>query len=374
MKIRQAHQKAFSQIETPVWNRVALPNRLFPTTYSEVNATLTSSSDKVAIVPFETYVDSEQAIEWLEECSKKNLGKAFIHYINGFYNTGYVIKSTSKALEPPLVKLKYQFGKDGQPLVDNHLIVAEAGARLDLVLDYHMAEDLDSDKDESQYAVHYGITRIVARPGSHVRVFKLQRLNDISQHFDQVFTSVAEGGLVDIYDVQMGSQFKAISYETDLEGRHSEANIKNIYFGDQNSRSDLSFTMNHFGKKSNSSILSKGALDTNALKVFRGNLFFNTGASQSVGKEEEFVMLLGDTIKSDSIPALMCSEDDVIGEHAASVGQVDQNKLFYLMSRGFSEKEAKKLVIKASYEEILSNVPYASFREIVSEEVDRRVV
>ncbi|GAU76804.1 Fe-S cluster assembly protein SufD [Fusibacter sp. 3D3] len=374
MNFRQHHQDAFNKMETPVWNRVSLPNELFPKPNYKVEASITSDSDYVNVTAFCDAIDSDDSIAQLEFTAKKQLGPVFKHYINGYANAGYVVKSTSKAFKPPVVDIHYVLGGETHTLIDNHVIIAEAGAKLDVIIDYHV-EKSDYNKSENtlEQTAHYGMTHIFAKRGSRVRVFKLQRLNKSAYHFDQVFASVEESAVVDVFDVQVGSQFKAISHEFDLKGRHSEGHIKSIYFGDQDSKLDLSFTMNHRGKKSNSSILSKGALDSNALKVFRGNLFFETGASQSVGKEEEFVMLLGDNIKSDSIPALMCAEDDVIGAHAASVGQVDLNKLFYLMSRGFSEIEAKKLVIKASFEEILSDVPYEAFRVTVAHEVDRRV-
>ena len=374
MNFRQYHQEAFHKMETPVWKRVSLPDRLFQVPDYKMDASVTSDSEDVSIAGFQEAIDSDDSIIQLEKTAKKHLGSAFDHFINGYSNSGYVIKSNSKALKPPVVDIHYVLGGDMHTLIDNHVIVAEAGAKLDVIIDYYVEpSSYDSAESAFETAVHYGLTRIIAKHGSHVRVFKLQRLDEKAHHFDQVFASVEEAAVVDVFDIQVGSHFKAVTYETDLKGRRSEAHLKSIYFGDKDSKSDLSFTMNHQGKKSNSSILSKGALDSNALKVFRGNLFFETGASQSEGKEEEFVMLLGESIKSDSIPALMCSEDDVIGEHAASVGQVDLNKLFYLMSRGFSEMEAKKLVIKASFEEILSSVPYEAFRATVSEEVDKRV-
>ncbi|MBF4692890.1 Fe-S cluster assembly protein SufD [Fusibacter ferrireducens] len=374
MNFRQYHQEAFNKMETPVWNRVSLPKGMFPIPSYKMDASITSDSEHIHIMTFQEALDTEHAISPLEKEAKKHLGDHFSHFINGYFNSGYVIRSTSKALEVPVVDIHYILSGETRTLIDNHLIVAEPGAKLDVIIDYH-AEPANENTPQKAFEPmnHYGLTRVIAKHGSHVRIFKLQRLNQTAHHFDQVLASVEESAVVDVFDIQVGSQFKAISYETDLKGRRSEAHINSIYFGDKDSKSDLSFTMNHQGQKSNSSILSKGALDSNALKVFRGNLFFETGASQSVGKEEEFVMLLGESIKSDSIPALMCSEDDVIGEHAASVGQVDLNKLFYLMSRGFSETEAKKLIIKASFEEILSAVPYEAFKVTVSEEVDKRV-
>jgi Fe-S cluster assembly scaffold protein SufB len=138
-------------------------------------------------------------------------------------------------------------------------------------------------------------------------------------------------------------------------------------------RMDLSFTMNHIGANTESVIESKGALDGNAKKVFRGNLQFEQGAAKSVGRERETVMLLDERVHAESIPALLCAEDDVIGEHAASIGRVDQQKLFYLMSRGLTMAAAKKLVVKAAFEEVLAEAATVNLRDEIEALIDRRL-
>jgi Fe-S cluster assembly scaffold protein SufB len=105
-------------------------------------------------------------------------------------------------------------------------------------------------------------------------------------------------------------------------------------------------------------------------KVFRGTLDFKLGSTQSVGKEEESVLLLSETVKSDSIPALMCSEDDVIGEHGASIGQLDEEQLFYLMSRGIEEHQAKLLVIASALKTWMEDIEDDQFREKVLTALD----
>ena len=83
--------------------------------------------------------------------------------------------------------------------------------------------------------------------------------------------------------------------------------------------------------------------------------------------------LLNDEIKADSIPTLFCSEDDVIGEHAASVGKVDEAKLFYLMSRGLSENRAKKLIVESSFRPIMDNIDDEKLRDKLFDELERRI-
>lgn len=367
--------------ETPKWKRLTLPENLFPQSVEAVSETLSIEGNGIEIKPFEIFHE-----KWFSTKEhKKNLGQPFESYVNQENNHGYVVESKSRD-ENAQVKIEYKLSEDKPVLVDNNLFIAHEGAYLTVILNYQSSGDLtqsdsaqnstvESDPTEivPVLAQHYGNTRVIAKRGSHVKVIKIQNLGVQDYNFDQNFSVVEEGAVLELIDIQFGSQINAVSYESHLQGRHSNADLQSLYFGEDQSQLDLSFTMRHFGAKSESKILSKGALSGQSKKTFRGNLIFETGSAQSVGREKEVVTLLDEKVKSDSIPALMCSEDDVIGEHAASVGQLDQDKIFYLMSRGLSLEAAKKLVIKASFEEVLSTISDETLKADIEASLDRRL-
>ena len=372
--------------ETPKWKRLTLPENLFPQSVEAVSETLSIEGNGIEIKPFESFHE-----EWFSTKEhKKNLGYPFENYVNQENNHGYVVESKSRD-ENAQVKIEYKLSEDKPVLVDNNLFIAHEGAYLTVILNYQTAGDFalgDFDQSDSAQnktiesaptdivpvlAQHYGNTRVIAKRGSRVKVIKIQNLGVQDYNFDQNFSVVEEGAVLELIDIQFGSQINAISYESHLQGRHASADLQSLYFGEDQSQLDLSFTMRHFGAKSESKILSKGALSGQSKKTFRGNLIFETGSAQSVGREKEVVTLLDEKVKSDSIPALMCSEDDVIGEHAASVGQLDQDKIFYLMSRGLTLEAAKKLVIKASFEEVLSTLSDEALKAEIEASLDRRL-
>ena len=350
----------------PVWKRLKLPENLFPRISNTAMETLLVEGEGVEISPYNAAIQNE----FTDLAFTKHLGDVFKSYIETESNHGYIIRSQSKALTSPSVKITYKLTSD---MVDNFLIIAEEGAKLEVFIDYGAVESAYETSTAYEKRQHYGTTRIIAKRGSSVRVVKVQRLGNSDNHFDQNFSVVEEGANLALVDIQFGGKNKAVAYESHLSGRHSHTTIESLYFGDAEEQLDLSFTMKHFGAKSESTILSKGALSGNSKKVFRGNLFFEKGSVQSVGKEKEVVILLDEHVKSDSIPALLCSEDDVIGEHAASIGQLDTDKIFYLMSRGLTLEAAKKLVIKASFEEVLMGLNDDVLKGVIEEALDRRL-
>lgn len=335
--------------DKPKWKRIPLPQDIFERTLSPHPPFKYEIEGSVQVFPYTPqgfHIDAQ-----------KGLGPVFTAYTEKNHQTGFRVH-IEKGQGTVMVHALHL-----GDIVENNHITAEEGTDLTLIFDYTSKGSVR----------HHGITRVHAKAGSHVKLVLVQRLEDDSEYFQDVVSTVEGNGVLEMVDVQLGGCFKAVAYESHLNGHHSQSDVKSLYFGNHTDRLDLSFTMRHIGKQSQSHILSKGALDGSAKKVFRGNLMFDTGSPQSVGRETEYVVMLSDKVKSDSIPALLCSEDDVIGEHAASVGQIDQDKLFYLMSRGLSATEAKKLIVKAAFEEILVTIPNISLKATLTDMLERRL-
>ena len=85
-------------------------------------------------------------------------------------------------------------------------------------------------------------------------------------------------------------------------------------------------------------------------------------------------MLLSKTAKSKALPMLLCSEDDVQGNHSNSAGKIDEDKLYYIMTRGISKKEAQKLIVKAKFNRVLDRIDYEDLKQELIEEIDKRLI
>ena len=281
------------------------------------------------------------------------------------YNAGiYVHVPKGRKVEDP-IHLEYTLNHDHPSLVDHHLIVAEANAKITIIVDYSTTDTTS--------AYHNGIMKVVAKEGSQVTIIKIQRMNDSSHHFDSNYAYVEDHASVNYIQIELGGKHSVTSFRSDIK-EASEATIDSVYFGDGDRLIDLNYKMNHLGRRSISNIQTKGALKDKAIKTFRGTLDFKTGASRSEGCEEEYVILFDKEVTSNSIPLLLCGEDDVKGQHAASAGKMDSEKLFYMMSRGFAREEAMKMIVEASFQPILGKVPDENLREIVGKEIHRRLM
>ena len=102
--------------------------------------------------------------------------------------------------------------------------------------------------------------------------------------------------------------------------------------------------------------MTTGALCDRSKKNFRGTLDFLRGCRKAVGSETDECLLLSPHVHSVSLPLLLCKEDDLEGDHASSAGQIDKDKLYYLMSRGFSEKGAQLIIVESNIRPVIDGL------------------
>lgn len=401
---RLGAQNESGSIAVPVWKRVALPEALFSGAVAPVDMQ-ESVSQGVLCTDVRSASPLFEVAEHLERPEMSTyvhgLGTAFSAYITREAVQGRRIE-LAPGQRSGAVTLTYTWEAHAAPRgtleglgevrsnseadaahcaahhvdahhVDRHQVVARAGENLTVLVDYRGSEQR-LDTDDLNKSIHYGTTEVVAEAGSRVKVILIQRVGAQQRFFHQVLSKVETGAELEMVDIQLGAALKAVAYETHLAGEGAKAFLHTLYFGNADEQIDVAYTMRHIGAHSESVIETKGALSGNSKKVFRGNLLFDRGARQSVGREEEATMLLDASVRSDSIPALMCDEDDVIGEHAASIGQMDAEKMFYLMSRGLSPEEAKRLVVKGSFESVLGHLEAGALRDALEQVIDRRIV
>ena len=189
-----------------------------------------------------------------------------------------------------------------------------------------------------------------------VVVKKVNLLPEHVQHIEHRYTKLEDKADVEYINIEIGGSENILNYYHDLVGQESRMVHDIAYLGNKEQKFDISMVMSHGGKKSFSDIHTLGALSGNSKKSFRGTLDFLRGATASEGAEEDTCLLLDPTVKSISLPLLLCKEDNVVGNHAASAGQIDHNKLFYIMSRGFSEVEAKHIIVESMIRPIIDRI------------------
>ena len=173
--------------------------------------------------------------------------------------------------------------------------------------------------------------------------------------------------------IDFGGKNSITNYYSNLIGDLSDNKLESIYLGKDNQLVDINYIAELRGKKSNIDINVQGALKDQAKKHFKGTIDFKKGCKKATGNENEECMLLSNKAKSIALPMLLCSEEDVEGNHSSSAGKVGEKELFYIMSRGFNFKEAMKLMVRAKFNKILENIKDENLKQEILDEINTKL-
>lgn len=193
-----------------------------------------------------------------------------------------------------------------------------------------------------------------------------QKITDIN--FSKVSTAkkikivVGKSARVEFVAVDLGQADFFSNIEIDLTGDNSSAELESVYFGDGNRKIDLNYVIRQRGKNTDAVMNVRGAISDKCDKIFRGTLDFLQGSKGSVGRELEEVIVLSDSTRNRSVPLMLSNEDEVDGHHAVSIGRLDAEKIFYLMSRGLDKSESERLIIEAAFNPVIEKISDENLR------------
>lgn len=312
------------------------------------------------------------------------LGKRFTDEVQAKRNSGFYLKIKADKTEYDKTESGNLSGADGAAGQD-FFVHFTVDAAHSVLFDRSYIDIADNaaarlilyfDTDEKSPALQsYRNGLISIRVGKHaaVEIIKIQNFADTALNFETVRMDVGERARVTVHEIQLGSQKSGVSYSSYMQEDWAEVYIFPLYFVDKTRRMDLEHNLIINGKSTLSEIKARGALKNEAHKVFRGNIFLNKGCSASVARFADNSIMLDKNAAGTSIPTIFCDEDDVIGEHAASFAAIDKEKLYYLMSRGFDELSAKKLIIDAAFRPVFNSIPDEAIRNRLNAEFDARL-
>lgn len=212
--------------------------------------------------------------------------------------------------------------------------------------------------------------KIVTEKGAKFTLVQLFLGGEKSVVVHEIDVVSGESSSVQVVQLMLGRGDLYSHVQSELLGEKSEFFVDIAYIV-ENQLLDMNLLVNHRAKESRSEINLEGLIKEKGKKVFRGTIDLRNGATGSVGKEQENVLLLGEDIQNLTIPVLLCSEEDVQGAHGAAIGELDEETLFYLNSRGIGQKTAEIMMSQAKIQRVIQKIPSESVgnqvREILKE-------
>ena len=337
--VRTARNFAINNIELPV----EIPNKI-------------KNFESVEITNSKSNIDNEVSNKELTY----GIGKIPEELV--FKNANNKIRiQTTKQKED--IKIIYNFDENNLNLINQIEILAENDANIIIIYK----------SKTSKQCFHTGIIRTIAKENVQLNVTIVNLLNEETNNFEAIENTLYQNSNVKYTIIDIGGKTSVSNYYSNIIGNNANNVLKTIYLGKDKQIKDLNYIAELRGEKSNIDIDVQGALNDEAKKNFKGTIDFKRGCKKSKGNENESCMLLSNRAKSIALPMLLCTEEDVEGNHSTSSGKVDEKQLFYIMARGISYKEAVKLIVKSKFNKIIETVQDSELKEEILKEIDERL-
>lgn len=261
------------------------------------------------------------------------------------------------------IRIKYVFDDNNLNLVNN--IEIDSNSDCNVIIEYK--------SKTSKECFHNGILRVNANPNINVNIVIINLLNEKSLNLESIQNNMDDSSDVNYTIIDIGAKTSVSNYYSNMFGNGCKNDLQTIYLGTEQQIKDINYIAELRGEKTDINIDVQGALKNKSKKNFKGTIDFKKGCKKAVGNENEYCMLLTDDSHSIALPMLLCTEDDVEGNHSTASGKVDGEQLFYIMSRGIDYTDAVKLIVKARFNEIIERIKDEDLKSEILQEIDRRL-
>ena len=205
------------------------------------------------------------------------------------------------------------------------------------------------------------LLRVYAEPRATVTIVEVMGCaDDGAQHLESVGIHCEDDARVTVRQYALGGSTVAAGFAANLAGDRSRIDLTCRYYAHSRDNLDINHIVRQRGRNTRAEVHESGALDDAAKKSLRATIDLIHGARGSKGNEAENVLVLGDDVVNKTMPVILCDEDDVAGNHGATIGSVSPEQIAYLMDRGLSRDQAEQLFVRAIFEDAIINAPEAS--------------
>ncbi|OGO11397.1 MAG: Fe-S cluster assembly protein SufD [Chloroflexi bacterium RBG_16_47_49] len=211
--------------------------------------------------------------------------------------------------------------------------------------------------------LHSGIVEIHLSDNAKLHFVELQSWGDNVWNFSHERARVGRDANLEWIFGALGSNLTKNFSEIDLIGEGAVGKMSGFYFTDGKQHLDHDTQQNHLAPHTTSDLLFKGALKDSSRSVWQGMIYVAPGAQKTDGYQANRNLVLSTKARADSIPGLEILADDVRCTHGATVGKIDPDSVFYLLSRGIPYAEAEHLIVEGFFDPIMQRIPFDGVRK-----------
>ncbi len=376
-KIRMDAWEKFQQLPTPTmrdeeWKYTNMSDldlvRVNPSTINKMKLEISNELKNRGVV----LSDLRDALENHEELVKKYFSsvvtpsKKFDSLNFAMWNNGiflYVPKNVEISIP---IRVSF-LTKDVSGIFTHNLIVLEENSSVNFYEEY-------SSNENKKQSLQSGVTEIVAKEGSSLDFVSVQEWNDNFYDFSIKRAVLEKNAIVNWTFGCFGGKTTKWNIETVFNGEGSQSKNLGIFFGSSSQHFDITTNAYHMVPHTTNDILTKGVLKDDATSVYHGLISVEKDAQKTDSYLADHTLLLSDNALANSIPELKIEANDVRATHGATIGKIDEEQLFYLMSRGLKREEAEMLIVRGFFEPVISKISMEDIRDKIQRIIERRMM
>jgi len=269
------------------------------------------------------------------------------------------------AIEKPIQIINLLSSDDNLMATQRNLIIAEAASQVKIVICDHTLSPASF--------LYNSVSEIFVGEDALVDVYTIQNLNNQSTSINSAFYSQQRNSNMVTGTVCLHGGLIRNNLKVTFNGDHSEANINGIAFTDKKQHVDNFTVIEHASPNCLSNQIYKNILDDESTGAFAGRIHVARDAQQTNAFQRNNNVLLSDKARMQTKPQLIIDADDVKCSHGATVGQIDEEALFFLRARGIGEKEARMMLMNAFAHEVILKINLEPLRDRIDELIEKRL-
>jgi len=246
------------------------------------------------------------------------------------------------------------------------VITVGAGSSITLIDEY---VSLDPSGSTQPHLIH-GRIELIIEPNAKVHYVRLQRWGPQAREFLLQRATLRQGAVLTMANINLGAALSKAHIVTKLLEPNASSQLYGFVFGHDHQHIDQHTLQDHHAPHTTSDLQFRAALQDHSRMIYTGLIRIAKPAKQTNAYQSNHNLLLSRTAQAETIPMLEILADDVQCKHGASVGPIDDEQAFYLMSRGIPREAAERLVVMGFVEPIVQQVPFAPLQERLRQEIE----
>lgn len=277
----------------------------------------------------------------------------------------YIRLAPGVALEQPVHLLFIATGKPDTVATVRNVIVAGQGSKAQIIESYFSLND-------AAYLTNT-VTELSVGDGADIEHYKLEQESETAYHMAGIYVTQTRDSRFTSHNIALGGKLARNDLTVALEGAGADCTLNGLYLARGRQHIDNHTRIDHHKPQASSREWYKGVLDGHSRAVFNGRIVVHRDAQKTVAQQSNHNLLLSEEAEIDAKPQLEIYADDVKCAHGCTVGQLDEEAVFYLRSRALDEATARTFLIYAFAASVLERIPLVPVRRYLEEQLTGRL-